>query len=58
MAFNGYFLLGMLLLPLLLFAVTFADAVAVSPLLDATASLNRSSFPPGFIFGAGSSAYQ
>ncbi|CAJ1933297.1 unnamed protein product [Sphenostylis stenocarpa] len=30
---------------------------AVDPMLDA-ASLNRDSFPPGFIFGAGSSSYQ
>ncbi|XP_061342186.1 non-cyanogenic beta-glucosidase-like [Gastrolobium bilobum] len=61
MAFNGYFLLlllqGMLALLLVTSFFTDTDAVAVSPIL-AVGSLNRSSFPPGFIFGAGSSAYQ
>jgi beta-glucosidase len=33
------------------------DIVEVEPLLD-VASLNRNSFPKGFIFGAGSSSYQ
>ncbi|OIW05718.1 hypothetical protein TanjilG_23504 [Lupinus angustifolius] len=57
MAFNSFFLLS--LLPLILvssFQITFTDASS-SPTLD-IGFLNRSSFPPGFIFGVGSSAYQ
>lgn len=54
MAINGYFILGMFAL---VAAVTVTDAVAVSTVVD-IGSLNRSSFPAGFIFGAGSSAYQ
>ncbi|XP_061342184.1 non-cyanogenic beta-glucosidase-like [Gastrolobium bilobum] len=59
MAFNGYFLPLLLqgMLALLLVTSFFTDAVAVSPILD-VGSLKRSSFPPGFVFGAGSSAYQ
>jgi len=33
------------------------ETIEVEPLLD-VASLNRNSFPKGFIFGAGSSSYQ
>jgi beta-glucosidase len=33
------------------------ESVEVEPILD-IASLNRNSFPQGFIFGAGSSSYQ
>jgi len=33
------------------------ESIEVEPLLD-VASLNRNSFPKGFIFGAGSSSYQ
>jgi len=36
--------------------VTSEEAVSVSPTIDI--SLNRNSFPQGFIFGAGSSSYQ
>ncbi|KAL2327683.1 hypothetical protein Fmac_021110 [Flemingia macrophylla] len=37
--------------------VNCTQSVAVNPILD-FASLNRHSFPPGFVFGAGSSSYQ
>jgi beta-glucosidase len=39
------------------FTITSTDAVEASTLLD-IGNLSRSSFPRGFIFGAGSSAYQ
>jgi hypothetical protein len=39
------------------FTITSTDAVEASTLLD-IGNLSRSSFPHGFIFGAGSSAYQ
>ncbi|KAK7262568.1 hypothetical protein RJT34_30142 [Clitoria ternatea] len=51
MAFNSYLFVG------LLFVCSFRVALPFSPVHDA-ASLNRTSFPPAFIFGAGSSAYQ
>ena len=52
MAFQGYPVLGLLVLLGLL-----TNGIAVSPSYD-TASLNRTSFPKGFIFGTASSAYQ
>ncbi|KAJ1424425.1 Glycosyl hydrolases family 1, N-terminal conserved site, partial [Sesbania bispinosa] len=54
MAFNAFLLLALFSLVITL-SVTFAEAV--EPILD-VASLNRSSFPAGFIFGTASSAYQ
>ncbi|XP_020215280.1 cyanogenic beta-glucosidase [Cajanus cajan] len=57
MAFNGYFVLGLIGLVLLSSSkVTCKETVTVSPIIDI--SLNRNSFPQGFIFGAGSSSYQ
>jgi beta-glucosidase len=54
MAFQGY----RLLLGLLLFVGLLIDnSIAVKP-RHHTASLNRSSFPAGFIFGTASAAYQ
>ncbi|XP_068489475.1 beta-glucosidase 12-like isoform X2 [Phaseolus vulgaris] len=57
MAFSGYFFLGFLALVLIIRCskVTCEEAVSVSPI---DTSLNRNSFPEGFIFGAGSSSYQ
>ncbi|KAF3961153.1 hypothetical protein CMV_014196 [Castanea mollissima] len=52
MAFQGYPVLGLLVLLGLL-----TNGIAVSPSFD-TASLNRTSFPRGFIFGTASAAYQ
>jgi len=53
MAFQGYPILGLLALLSLLINV-----IAVTPSYDTT-SLNRSSFPRGFIFGtASAAAYQ
>lgn len=53
MAFNAVFLLCLFTTVAL---ATSAEAIA--PLLDDVTSLNRSSFPTGFIFGTASSAYQ
>ncbi|KAE9600389.1 putative beta-glucosidase [Lupinus albus] len=55
MAFTTFFLLSLLAFATTLPLVTFAEAV--SSILDFS-SLNRTSFPPGFIFGSASSAYQ
>ncbi|KAJ1377066.1 Glycosyl hydrolases family 1, N-terminal conserved site, partial [Sesbania bispinosa] len=56
MAFNAFLLLLTLFnLATTLPSVTFAEPVA--PILHID-SLNRSSFPPGFIFGTASSSYQ
>ncbi|KAL9296521.1 hypothetical protein ACSQ67_022417 [Phaseolus vulgaris] len=57
MAFSGYFFLGFLALVVIIRCskVTCEEAVSVSPI---DTSLNRNSFPEGFIFGAGSSSYQ
>ncbi|KAI4324293.1 hypothetical protein L6164_023844 [Bauhinia variegata] len=59
MVFKGFvsfmLKLGLLALVLLCSPPTLVDSV--SPILDVS-SLNRSSFPDGFIFGAASSAYQ
>ena len=52
MAFQGYPVLGLLVLLGLL-----TNGIAVSPSYD-TASLSRTSFPRGFIFGTASAAYQ
>ncbi|KAK7262563.1 hypothetical protein RJT34_30137 [Clitoria ternatea] len=58
MAFNGYFFLSLITLVLLNSSkVTCNEAVSnVAPIIDL--SLNRNSFPQGFIFGGGSSSYQ
>ncbi|KAF3449150.1 hypothetical protein FNV43_RR09878 [Rhamnella rubrinervis] len=55
MAFQGCILLGLLVL--VSSAVTSSSKATIPPNYD-TASLNRSSFPAGFIFGTASSAYQ
>jgi len=52
MTFQGYPVLGLLVLLGLL-----TNGIAVSPSYD-TASLNRTSFPRGFIFGTAAAAYQ
>ena len=52
MAFQGYPILGLLVLLVLL-----TNGTAVSPSLD-TSSLNRTSFPKGFVFGTGAAGYQ
>ncbi|WJX51701.1 Beta-glucosidase 12 [Trifolium repens] len=60
MAFNGflYFLyLGVLTLNIISSVLIMAAAVTPTTLVDRT-SLNRSSFPKGFIFGTSSSSYQ
>jgi hypothetical protein len=55
MAFQGY----RVFLGLLVFLGSLIDnSIAVAPSLNNTASLNRSSFPAGFIFGTASAAYQ
>ena len=58
MAFYSSLFLCLFALLLLLRSskVTCEEAVSVSPTIDI--SLNRNSFPEGFIFGAGSSSYQ
>ncbi|TKY66546.1 Isoflavonoid 7-O-beta-apiosyl-glucoside beta-glycosidase [Spatholobus suberectus] len=59
MACNRLFLLGFIAFVFVISksSVNCTQSVAVEPLLD-FASMNRDSFPPGFIFGAGSSSYQ
>nr|POE52348.1 non-cyanogenic beta-glucosidase [Quercus suber] len=52
MAFQGIPVLGLLVLLVLL-----TNGTAVSPSLD-TSSLNRTSFPKGFVFGTAAAAYQ
>ena len=52
MAFQGHPVLGLLVLLGLL-----TNGIAVSP-SHGIASLNRTSFPKGFIFGTASAAYQ
>lgn len=56
MAFGGYGLLGFLVMLVLVFSL--AGVLVVSSAHEASASLNRSSFPAGFIFGTASAAYQ
>ncbi|XP_027341440.1 beta-glucosidase 12-like [Abrus precatorius] len=55
MACNPFSLFPLFALLSTLPSIAFAEAVA--PILD-VASLNRTTFPPGFIFGAGSASYQ
>ncbi|KAK7261589.1 hypothetical protein RIF29_27903 [Crotalaria pallida] len=55
MALKAFLLLILFVLVTTSSSVTFAEVV--SPILD-VASLNRSSFPTGFIFGTASAAYQ
>ena len=52
MEFQGYKLLGFLLL-----LGSLSHSIAVAP-RNVTASLNRNSFPAGFIFGTASASYQ
>ena len=52
MEFQGYKLLGFLLL-----LGSLSLSIAVAP-RNVTASLNRNSFPAGFIFGTASASYQ
>ncbi|KAE9593297.1 hypothetical protein Lal_00029066 [Lupinus albus] len=57
---NGLFILGFVafVLAMSISKVNCIEAVAgIDPIID-IASLNRQSFPPGFIFGAGSASYQ
>jgi hypothetical protein len=55
MSFQGY---RVVLVGLLVFVgLLIGNSIAVTPSHD-TASLNRSSFPAGFIFGTASAAYQ
>ncbi|KAL2328841.1 hypothetical protein Fmac_022268 [Flemingia macrophylla] len=49
--------LAVLVLVIYTWNVNCTETVEVDPIID-VASLNRDSFPPGFIFGAGSSSYQ
>ncbi|KAK7262564.1 hypothetical protein RJT34_30138 [Clitoria ternatea] len=56
MACNNIYLLGLIAFVLVI-NVNCKENVAIDPILDA-ASLNRYSFPPGFVFGTGSSSYQ
>ncbi|XP_061361384.1 cyanogenic beta-glucosidase-like [Gastrolobium bilobum] len=57
MAFNDYFVLSFIALILVSSSkVTCTETDVVEPIVDI--SLSRSSFPEGFIFGAGSSSYQ
>ncbi|OIW03742.1 hypothetical protein TanjilG_30018 [Lupinus angustifolius] len=55
MAFTTFFLLSLFAFATTIPLVTFTEAV--SSILDVS-SLNRTSFPPGFIFGSAASAYQ
>ncbi|TKY49532.1 Beta-glucosidase 12 [Spatholobus suberectus] len=55
MAYNAFFLFALFSIVSVLPSVSLAEPVA--PILD-VASLNRSSFPAGFIFGTASAAYQ
>ncbi|KAL5082607.1 hypothetical protein RYX36_011028, partial [Vicia faba] len=48
---------ALLLLSLFNLFTTFSSSEAVSPILDVS-SLNRTSFPKGFLFGTASSSYQ
>ncbi|KAL9296520.1 hypothetical protein ACSQ67_022416 [Phaseolus vulgaris] len=59
MAFKGFCILSLITLVLVISKtnVICTETGAVDPIID-VASLNRDSFPPGFIFGAGSSSYQ
>ncbi|XP_020240172.1 cyanogenic beta-glucosidase [Cajanus cajan] len=59
MASNDFFLLSVIALVFVISKsnVNCTQSVEVNPILD-FATLNRHSFPPGFIFGAGSSSYQ
>ena len=57
MAFNAILLVGILAIISTSPSVTFAKETPVAPILDVS-SLNRSSFPAGFIFGTASAAYQ
>jgi hypothetical protein len=60
MAFNGFLYLlylGVLTLNIISSVLIMAAAVTPTTLVDRT-SLNRSSFPKGFIFGTSSSSYQ
>ncbi|XP_047153760.1 beta-glucosidase 13-like [Vigna umbellata] len=56
MAYNA-FLLTVVAIVRTLASVTLAEPVPVAPILDVS-FLNRSTFPPGFLFGTASSAYQ
>jgi len=58
MAFKGYFVLGLIALVVVGTSKVTCEIEAdkVSPIIDF--SLNRNSFPEGFIFGAASSSYQ
>ncbi|XP_059429779.1 beta-glucosidase 12-like [Corylus avellana] len=53
MAFERYLVLGLLVLH-----VSLTNTIAVRPNHYSTASLSRSSFPEGFIFGTASASYQ
>jgi hypothetical protein len=53
MAFERYLVLGFLVLH-----ASLTNTIAVRPKHYSTASLNRSSFPAGFIFGTASASYQ
>ncbi|XP_027341441.1 beta-glucosidase 12-like [Abrus precatorius] len=55
MAHKAFLLFGLFTVVFTLPSITFAEALA--PILD-VASLNRSSFPAGFVFGTASAAYQ
>ncbi|RDY01891.1 Cyanogenic beta-glucosidase, partial [Mucuna pruriens] len=57
MNMNMFPLLCILSLLVTLFITTTAHSEAAAPILDVS-HLNRSTFPPGFIFGTASSAYQ
>ena len=59
MACNGLCILSLIALVLVISksSVNCIETDAVEPIID-IASLNRNSFPPDFIFGAGSSSYQ
>ncbi|KAL9296525.1 hypothetical protein ACSQ67_022421 [Phaseolus vulgaris] len=57
MVFNGYQCLLLVGIFTLLVSFSFTITQAAAPILDVS-SLNRTSFPPAFIFGTASSAYQ
>ncbi|KAG2371251.1 Non-cyanogenic beta-glucosidase [Vigna angularis] len=56
MAYNAFFLTVVAIVRTLA-SVTLAEPVPVAPILDVS-FLNRSTFPPGFLFGTASAAYQ
>jgi len=56
MEYNAFFLMLVVTVTTLA-SLALAEPVPVAPILDVS-SLNRTSFPPGFVFGTASASYQ